>query len=94
MLYRDKIIIVRIKEDDKLKDDFHTYATEWDSNEVRFYFDGKLYHIEQRNGEDWPFDKPMYLILNLAIGDGSGEQQEVYDSIFLIIDYARVYDLQ
>jgi beta-glucanase (GH16 family) len=40
----------------------------------------------------WPFDKPQYMILNLAIGGDLGGP--VDDSIFPIefeIEYARVY---
>jgi hypothetical protein len=42
----------------------------------------------------WPFDKPQYLILNLAIGGSWGGQQGVDDSAFptrFLIDYVRVY---
>ena len=42
--------------------------------------------------EGWPFDKPFYLILNLAIGGNWGG--EIDDSIFpteMQIDYVRIY---
>lgn len=83
--------------DPQLEDKFNTYATEWDSNEVRFYFNDKLFFSQQRNGEDWPFDKPMYLILNFAIGGGWGGQQGIDDTVFpqqFLVDYVRVYDIE
>jgi beta-glucanase (GH16 family) len=43
--------------------------------------------------EEWPFDQPFYLLLNLAVGGNFGGPK-VDDSIFpqeFIIDYVRVY---
>jgi beta-glucanase (GH16 family) len=42
----------------------------------------------------WPFDKPQYIILNLAIGGSWGGQYGVDTTIFpqqYVIDYVRVY---
>jgi hypothetical protein len=42
----------------------------------------------------WPFDRPFYLILNLAIGGGWGGKEGIDDTIFpqrFEIDYVRVY---
>ncbi len=42
----------------------------------------------------WPYDKPQYLILNIAIGGAWGGQRGIDDSIFpqrMYIDYVRVY---
>ncbi len=42
--------------------------------------------------EGWPFDKPYYLILNLAIGGGFGGA--IDDAIFpneMQIDFVRMY---
>jgi len=44
----------------------------------------------------WPFDQPLYLILNAAIGGTWGGQYGVDDTIFpqeYLIDYVRVYEL-
>ena len=48
---------------------------------------------DTKTDEIWPFDKPFYLILNLAIGGRFGGF-EIDDSIFpqeFIIDYVKVY---
>lgn len=76
--------------------DFHVYAVEWDAEKIRWFMDDKLVHtfIKGTPGVQWAFDKPQYLILNLAIGGTWGGQQGVDDSIFpakYLIDYVRVY---
>lgn len=76
---------------------FHEYAIMWDPQKVEFFFDGAKVHefINEGTGEAaWPFDSPMYLILNLAIGGTWGGQQGVDEAIFparYVIDYVRVY---
>lgn len=80
-------------------DDFHTYGIEWTKEAITFYIDGKLFFTSQKgqNGkvttnDGWPFDKPYYLILNLAIGGNWGG--EIDDTIFpniMQVDYVRIY---
>jgi len=77
-------------------DDFHLYALEWDSTELKIFFDDKLYHsfkIENATiKNDNPFRKPFYLLLNLALGGEWGG--EIDDAILpqsFLIDYVRVY---
>ena len=43
---------------------------------------------------DWPYDKPFYLILNLAWGGSWGGQQGIDESalpVTMDVDYVRVY---
>ncbi len=81
---------------------FHTYAIEWEKDEIRWYFDGELYHraTPQTTGGAWPFNNtgnPFYLILNLAVGGlGTGftGNQPFNAADFptsLQVDYVRVY---
>ena len=78
-------------------EDFHVYALEWDENELRFYVDDQLYFTCKDDGtgnDAWPFNKPQYLILNLAIGGSWGAQQGIADDLLpqkYYIDYVRVY---
>ena len=80
--------------------DFHTYAVEWDATKIDFLVDGRKYHSfpNEHTGDDaWPFDKPCYLILNLAIGGAWGGAKGIDTSIFpqkFCIDYVRVYEEQ
>ena len=76
---------------------FHVYAVEWDAQKIDFFVDGRKYFSFRNEGtgpDVWPYDKPQYLILNLAIGGGWGGQKGVDDGIFpqrYSIDYVRVY---
>jgi len=78
-------------------DDFHVYGLDWKTDRLDMYFDGKLvftYKADPANPNSWPFDKPAYLLLNLAIGGEWGGVKGVDDSIFpakYLIDYVRVY---
>jgi len=77
---------------------FHTYAIDWDEDEIRFYVDETLYFTFENEGTGWaawPFDKSFHLILNIAIGGTWGGAQGVDDSIFpqqMEVDYVRVYE--
>ena len=62
---------------------YHTYAVEWRPDQILWQVDGKTYATRQRS-EWWssgsaapgaPFDRPFYLILNLAIGGGLAESR-------------------
>lgn len=80
-------------------ENFHTYGMEWDEKSIKFIYDGQVYFQsfkgqDGRNSENkgWPFDKPYYLILNLAIGGNWGG--EIDPAIFpctMVVDYVRVY---
>ncbi len=78
-------------------DAFHVYAMEWDRDHMDFFVDKHKYFTFRNEGigsDAWPFDKDMYLILNLAIGGSWGGQKGIDDSIFpqrFLIDYVRVY---
>lgn len=78
---------------------FHKYGIEWTKESIAFYIDDKLFY-ESFKGQDgrvsanegWPFDKPYYLILNLAVGGNWGG--EIDNSIFpneMQIDFVRIY---
>ncbi|GFR37331.1 hypothetical protein PRECH8_06270 [Insulibacter thermoxylanivorax] len=46
---------------------FHDYALEWDEKSIRWLVDGHCY-AERPLEPGMPFDKPFYLVLNLAVG--------------------------
>ena len=78
---------------------FHLYAVEWDQKSIKFYIDNKLFYEAQKGqdgkvttNEGWPFDKPYYLILNLAMGGNwGGEVDETFFPVDFQIDYVRIY---
>jgi beta-glucanase (GH16 family) len=58
--------------DQPLADDFHTYAVDWWPHSVQMSIDGTAYASfapeDLPPGRSWPFDKPYYLLLNVAVG--------------------------
>jgi beta-glucanase (GH16 family) len=83
---------------DKPWENFHIYATEWFEDRVDFFLDTTRYFTFMNEGTGdatWPFDKPQFIILNLAIGGSWGGQHGIDTTIFpqqYIIDYVRVYE--
>jgi beta-glucanase (GH16 family) len=78
--------------------DFHIYAAEWTGKRISFSVDGKGYaSFARKDGDtaaEWPFEKPYYLILNLAIGGSWGGQKGIDEGAFpqrMEVDYVRVY---
>jgi beta-glucanase (GH16 family) len=82
----------------RLADDFHVYAMQWDESSVQMFIDGKqTFEFQKPAGagpDVWPFDKPFYVILNVAIGGAWGGQRGIDPAIFpcrMLVDYVRVY---
>lgn len=80
------------------EDDFHVYRLEWTANYIKTYVDGKeLLSFENdgiNNISTWPFNKPFYVILNLAWGGDWGGYKGVDESALpatMEVDYVRVY---
>lgn len=85
--------------------DYHTYAIEWDPDEIRWYVDdncystltdwssrGEYYPIEYT--EPAPFDVPFYIILNLAVGGSYDIEGVVTKESFpaeMSVDFVRVF---
>ncbi|MDB5458713.1 MAG: glycoside hydrolase family 16 [Caulobacteraceae bacterium] len=71
-------------------DGFHTYAVEWDPQQVVFYLDG----VEtQRAPTPADMHKPMFIVANLAVGGvwaGPPDQSTALPASFSI-DYIRGY---
>ncbi|BCM65488.1 MULTISPECIES: lectin [Streptomyces] len=74
-------------------DAFHTFAVDWAPDSITWSVDGNVYQRRtpaDLGGKTWVFNKPFFLILNLAVGgywpgdpDGSTQfpQQLVVDSV-------------
>jgi beta-glucanase (GH16 family) len=82
---------------DDCSENFHVYSLDWDAETITILVDDKPYFSFKNEHTDrtaWPFDKPQYLLLNIAVGGGWGGQKGVDDSIFPLkmeVDYVRVY---
>ena len=90
-----------------LSGDFHVYGVEWAQEEkdgkdvIRFTIDGvqyaEVWEDQIDNNDYWPFNKPFFIIYNLAIGGNMGGS--VDDAIFdtqriMYVDWVRVYQRQ
>ena len=80
-----------------LADDFHVYAVDWSSTEIQWSLDGQAYHtVRPANlprGTAWVFNKPFFIILNLAVGGnfvGPPNGSTAFPQN-LLVDYVRVY---
>ena len=74
-------------------DEFHTYSMQWSPDKIQFFIDEEMHLEFPMQAQHSPFDKPFFLLLNLAVGghwtDGyvaPGFTQATYE-----IDYVRVY---
>ena len=89
-----KTAIVEIDDPSK---DFHVYAMEWHADRIDVFVDGRKYFTFENEGtgnDAWPFDKPQYLLINLAIGGMWGGQKGIDDGSFpqrYLVDYVRIY---
>jgi beta-glucanase (GH16 family) len=76
--------------------DFHVFGIEWGENYINYYVDDVLYNqvTPADVPGEWVFNKPFYLILNVAIGGnlpGNPTEQTVFPQQ-MIVDYIRVYE--
>ncbi|MFF8386526.1 ricin-type beta-trefoil lectin domain protein [Streptomyces kanasensis] len=76
-------------------DAFHTFAVDWSPGAVTWSVDGTVYQRRtpaDLGGRQWVFDKPFFLILNLAVGGywpGDPDGSTVFPQQ-LLVDYVRV----
>jgi beta-glucanase (GH16 family) len=81
---------------DRFDTGFHTFAVEWEPNEIRWFVDGTLYQTVARADVpgEWVYDAPFYIILNLAVGGhwvGAPNAETVFPQQ-MIVDWVRVYE--
>jgi len=57
-------------------DQFHDYTLDWTKDYLSFQIDQKeFFRVEKQEGDtvnEWPFDQPYYVIINLAVGGWYG----------------------
>lgn len=78
---------------------FHIWAMEWTEEKIDLFLDGRLMNtidlsktVNGKHGRNEnPFHKPMYLLLNLAMGSSGGTIDEQALPMRYEVDYVRVY---
>ena len=55
-------------------DDFHIYAVEWTTNQIKWFVDDWQYYSVTSSrlpsGATWVFNQPQFILLNVAVGGG------------------------
>jgi len=76
-------------------DKFHLFSLKWEADKMTFLIDDVVYFTankSQVNG-DYPFDKPFFFIMNVAVGGGWPGNPDA-TTVFpqrMIVDYVRVF---
>lgn len=88
---------------DSIEEEFHAFGLLWTEKYLKFYIDDpaniKLTFLRPVNSSDenWPFSKPFYFLMNIAVGGDWGGLHGVDDGIFpatMEVDYVRVYQVK
>lgn len=80
--------------------EFHIYRMDWTPDEIKVFLDDKEYFSFKRQGvlwQEWPFNQPQHLLVNIAVGGNWGGLKGIDDTIFPIsmeLDYVRYYPLK
>ena len=79
-----------------IEDGFHVFAIDWTEDYIDFFLDENRvyrYAAQIQTPETWPFNKPFFLLINLAIGGNFGGPvgNTVTFPKEYFIDYVRVY---
>jgi beta-glucanase (GH16 family) len=81
-----------------LGDDFHVFAIEWTTNQIKWFMDNQQYFTATPaslpGGGTWPFTQPQFFLLNVAVGGnwpGNPDGTTVFPQQMLV-DYVRVYN--
>ena len=87
--------------------EFHLYEANWKSDRIEFSVDNELfftYKPDLLNSSTWPFDKPCYIIMNIALGGNWASDTKLETNglkngidpaltkVRMEIDYVRVYE--
>jgi len=81
-----------------IQEGFHIYRADWSEDDIKFYVDDALLYTfvpKTYDDENYPFRKPFYFLINLAVGGNLGGP-EVNDMALpqkLYVDYIKVSKL-
>jgi len=80
---------------------FHTYGIIWSPGMIQFYVDdpNNVYFVQDAStlpeGGVWVFDKPFFLVLNMAVGGEwpGNPGSSTPDPADMMVDYVRAYNI-
>ena len=74
-------------------EDFHTYSLHWSPEKLEFFVDEEIYFEFPLATQSSPFDKPFFMLINLAVGGHwtDGYIAPNFTNATYEIDYVRVY---
>lgn len=74
---------------------FHDYQVLWTPDRLSFGVDGRVFHTYDNRHvgkEQWPFDAPHYLLLNIAVGgDLGGPIDDTIFPVWMEVEHVRVF---
>ncbi|MBJ6368442.1 glycoside hydrolase family 16 protein [Snuella sedimenti] len=73
---------------------FHVYGLEWTEDALHFSLDGTIlytYKPDVKDSNTWPYTKPQFLILNIAMGGNWFTIDENFTESTMEIDYIKIY---
>jgi len=90
---------------DRVDADFHIFGIEWGPEYINYYIDDVLYNqitpadleVTPDDGTgalgEWVFNKPFYIIINLAVGGDFPGAPDSLDTFpqSMLVDYVRIY---
>ena len=86
-----------------VEEEFHAYGILWTDKYIKFYIDypdNIIYTFNKPSSpteENWPFDGPFYLLVDMVIGGKYGGAEGVDDTLFpaiMELNYIRVYHIR
>ena len=67
----------------------------WTKDKIEFFVDDVVHYTyspANKDANNWPFDKPQFIILNVAMGGSlGGDIDPNFTQSSMEIDYVRVY---
>ena len=73
--------------------EYHTYSLIWSEDVIKILLDDNVF-FQRDNTQEIPFDNPLYLLLNIAMGGNiGGVIPQNFEEDTMEIDYVRVYVL-
>jgi beta-glucanase (GH16 family) len=88
----------RLAADKPLSDDWHEFSITWKPEEITWFLDDRQYFQAKPQSvapKQWVFDRPFYLLLNLAVGGkhpGPPAEDLAASTHKLQVQYIRIYE--